>query len=135
MDELFLVGRLIFGGFFLYNGVNHFLATASMTQYAAAKGVPLPEVAVIVGGLLLLCGGLSIVLGFLPHVGLACIVVFLAGVTPAIHNFWASPAGVERTSDLVNFTKNVGLLGGTLALFGVPRPWPYSIQRRARMIA
>ena len=25
MDDLFLLGRLIFGGFFLYNGANHFL--------------------------------------------------------------------------------------------------------------
>ena len=47
MDDLFLLGRLIFGGFFLYNGANHFLMNATFVQYAAAKGVPMPEVAVM----------------------------------------------------------------------------------------
>ena len=39
MNELFLIGRLIFGGFFAYNGLNHFLSLAGTAQYAAAKGV------------------------------------------------------------------------------------------------
>jgi hypothetical protein len=37
MDDLFVVGRLIFGGFFLFNGANHFLMNAMMVQYASAK--------------------------------------------------------------------------------------------------
>jgi len=53
MDDLFLLGRLIFGGFFLYNGANHFLMNATMVQYAAAKAVPMPEVAVAVAGVLI----------------------------------------------------------------------------------
>ena len=57
MDDLFLLGRLIFGGFFLYNGANHFLMNATFVQYAAAKGVPMPEAAVIVAGVLILAGG------------------------------------------------------------------------------
>ena len=53
MDDLCLLGRLIFGGFFLYNGANHFLMNATMVQYAAAKAVPMPEVAVAVAGVLI----------------------------------------------------------------------------------
>ena len=60
MDDLFLMGRLIFGGFFLFNGANHFLMNAMMVQYASAKGVPAPEIAVAVAGVLILVGGFCV---------------------------------------------------------------------------
>lgn len=41
MAPAFLIGRLIFGGFFLYNGVNLLLTHPQATHYAAAKGVPI----------------------------------------------------------------------------------------------
>ncbi len=34
MKALFLAGRIAFGGFFVYNGVHHFLKWRSMAQYA-----------------------------------------------------------------------------------------------------
>jgi uncharacterized membrane protein len=53
MKALFLAGRVAFGGFFVYNGINHFLQWRSMAQYAAAKKVPQPKGAVLVSGALL----------------------------------------------------------------------------------
>jgi uncharacterized membrane protein YphA (DoxX/SURF4 family) len=47
MKLTFTVGRLIFGGFFIYNGITHFLRYKSYAQYAATKKVPLPEVSVL----------------------------------------------------------------------------------------
>jgi putative oxidoreductase len=88
MDDLFLLGRVIFGGFFLYNGANHFLMNATLVQYAAAKGVPMPEVAVVVAGVLLLIGGFCVLTGIEPYVGLSCIALFIVCVTPVMHNFW-----------------------------------------------
>ena len=134
MDDLFFVGRLIFGGFFAFNGATLLLTNAQSAQYAAAKGIPMPEVAVAVAGLLILAGGLSLLTGFLPHMGVGCIVLFLAVVTPTMHAFWTE-SGPERLADMINFTKNIALLGGALTMLAVPRPWPYSIERRARIAA
>jgi len=40
MKAAFFLGRAIFGGFFLYNGITHiFLKRDALAQYAAAKGV------------------------------------------------------------------------------------------------
>ena len=39
--------------------------------------------------------------------------LYLIPVTLMFHNFWASQ-GKEQTSQLVNFLKNVGLMGGLL---------------------
>jgi putative oxidoreductase len=129
MDDLFLLGRIIFGGFFAYNGANLLMTNATSAQYAAAKGVPMPEVAVAVAGLLILAGGLSILFGFLPHVGIGCVVLFLLVVTPVMHAFWTE-SGQDALADMINFTKNVALMGGALTMLGVPRPWAHSIERR-----
>jgi uncharacterized membrane protein YphA (DoxX/SURF4 family) len=99
---------------------------------AALKGVPLPEVAVLATGLLILAGGLSIIFGVVPHIGTLCIALFLVGVSPMMHNFWAVPDPTQRMAEMVNFTKNMALLGGVLMLLGVPRPWPYSLEYRRR---
>jgi putative oxidoreductase len=45
MGTLLLIGRIAFGGFFIYSGVNHFIGFAMMTQYAKLKGVPFPALA------------------------------------------------------------------------------------------
>ena len=135
MDDLFLLGRVIFGGFFLYNGANHFLMNSMMVQYAAAKGVPMPEVAVVVAGVLILVGGFCVLTGLEPYVGLSCIALFLVCVTPMMHNFWALTNPTDRLNEMGHFLKNAALLGGTLMMFTIPQPWPHSItlRRRARV--
>jgi putative oxidoreductase len=52
MKLAFLVGRITFGSFFLYN-VNHFKEREALAQYAAAKKVPAPDVAIIASGAVL----------------------------------------------------------------------------------
>ena len=132
MIVLFLVGRILLGGYFLYNGINHFLALGFMAQYAGSKGVPAPELAVLVSGLLLLVAGSSIVLGLFPKIGIACAAIFFVGVTPMMHDFWAVPAE-QQMAEMVNFTKNVALLGATLMLVAVPEPWPVGVAARRRV--
>jgi putative oxidoreductase len=123
----FLIGRVVFGGFFLYNGINQFRKLKTTAQYTAAKGVPLPEAAVALSGGALVLGGASILLGLQPKLGAAAIVTFLAGVSPVMHNFWSIEDPNQRMSEMVNFTKNMALLGAALALLGVEEPWPLSI--------
>src|SRR3954468_21464773 len=66
MRAPFLLGRLIFGGYFIVSGINHFKSKGQMTQYTAAKNVPQPEVAVSATGAALIAGGASILLGIKP---------------------------------------------------------------------
>ena len=124
----FLLGRVIFGGFFLYNGVNHFRQRKMLAQYAAAKHVPAPDVAVAASGVALLLGGASLLLGIKPKWGGLAIAGFLAGVSPSIHDFWRAQDPNQRMNDMVNFSKNMALLGGTLALMAIEEPWPASVQ-------
>ena len=127
MKATFLLGRLVFGGFFLYNGIHHLKERKNMGQYARAKNVPLAEAAVAVTGVALIAGGTSILLGVKPKLGAAAIAGFLAGVSPVMHDFWRIEDPNQRMNEMINFSKNMALIGGALSLMGIDEPWPASV--------
>jgi putative oxidoreductase len=57
-------------------------------------------------------------------------VLFLLAVSFPIHNFWAEADPAQRMADMVNFTKNMALVGATLIMAAIPQPWMYSVQAR-----
>ena len=127
MKAPFLIGRILFGGFFLYNGINHLLQRKNMANYTASKGVPSPEVAVTASAVPLIVGGSSMLLGLKPKWGAMAILGFLAGVSPIMHDFWRNQDPNERMNNMTNFAKNLALAGGALALMGVDEPWEGSV--------
>jgi uncharacterized membrane protein YphA (DoxX/SURF4 family) len=127
MKAAFLLGRLMFGGFFISAGINHFRQRKETAQYAGAKHVLFPEIAVPATGALLIAGGTSILLGVKPKLGTLAVMAFLASVSPVMHDFWKAEDPNQRQNDRINFMKNLGLLGGALALMGVEEPWPASV--------
>ena len=127
MRPLFLLGRAIFGGYFLYNGLNHFLNEQTMSQYAAAKGVAQPDAAVTTSGSMLAAGGLSVLAGVKPRQGLATIIGFLIPVSLQMHRFWEEQDPQSRMAETVNFMKNMALVGAALMLMQIDAPWPISV--------
>jgi putative oxidoreductase len=123
----FLLGRMVFGGYFIFAGLNHFKEREQMKQYAAAKGVPMPELAVTATGATMIAGGASILLGIKPKWGAAAIMGFLVGVSPIMHNFWDMEDPQQRQNDMINFTKNMALVGAGMSLMAVEEPWPASV--------
>lgn len=127
MDSAFLIGRIIFGGYWLMAALNHFKNLNHMSGYAKAKGTPLPKLAVAGTGVLLLAGGLSMLLGLYAPVGIALLIVFLLGVSVQIHSFWKVDDAQLKQIDVINFTKNMALIGALLMFLLLPRPWPMSL--------
>ncbi len=123
----FLIGRLVFGGYFLYSGIHHFVKGKEMARYAESKNVPMPDAAVAATGVALTLGGASILLGVKPKVGAVALAGFLAGVSPIMHDFWRVEDPEKRQGEMINFSKNMALLGGSLALMGMEEPWPASV--------
>ena len=112
----YFLGRAVFGGFFLYSGIHHFMERKAMAQYVDAKGVPMPDVAVTATGIALTLGGASLVLGIEPELGAVAVAGFLAGVSPLMHDFWKAEDPQRRQVEMINFSKNMALLGAALAL-------------------
>lgn len=109
MNALFLVGRVMGGGFYLFNAVNHFTKLGMMSGYAASKGIPAANVAVAVSGPLLLIAGLSLLTGYRPTLGVVALVLFFVPVTLTIHSFWTVHEPAARMGEMVNFAKNLAL--------------------------
>ena len=125
-EALFLAGRVLVGGYYVMSGVNHFTKLEMMTGYAKSKNVPLAKWAVLFSGLLLLLGGVSVLTGVYPQIGVLCLAAFFLGVSFKMHDFWAAPKE-QKMAEMINFTKNMALLGSTLMWLAVQTPWPLSL--------
>jgi putative oxidoreductase len=127
VEIAFLIGRIIAGGYYVMAAMNHFMKFNMYSGYAESKGVPAPKLAVIGSGALLLLGGLSLLLGFQPIIGVALIILFLVPTSVMMHNFWSVQDPMQKMAELVNFTKNMALIGCALMFLAIPRPWPYAL--------
>jgi uncharacterized membrane protein YphA (DoxX/SURF4 family) len=127
MDWLFLLGRILFGGFFLLAGWNHFSQLKNMAGYAQAKGVPMPQAAVAGTGALLILGGASILLGIFPMVGGILLIIFLVPTALMMHNFWALTDPQAKMMEMQNFLRNIALTGANLMLLSYSSPWPMAV--------
>lgn len=127
MIYLFLLGRVLLGGYFIMSGYNHFKNLQSYSGYTQSKGVPMPTLAVIVTGLMLVLGGLGVLLGIWVNVAILLLVLFLVFVTPKMHAYWSVTDPMQKMGERVNFYKNIGLLGAVLMLTAIPQPWIMSL--------
>ncbi|HET7477874.1 MAG TPA: DoxX family membrane protein [Rubrobacteraceae bacterium] len=127
MELLLLIGRILFGGFFIMSGINHFMKVGMISGYAGSKNVPAPGLAVMGTGVMLVLGGLSVLLGFLPVLGLLLLILFLIPTSFLMHNFWTISDPMQRAAEQVNFLKNIALTGAALALMYGAADWPLSL--------
>lgn len=127
----FMIGRMVLGLYYLLTGIIDLMNYKMLAGYAASKGVPAPEAAVIVAHLLLVLAGLCFLTGWRPALGVAAVVVFLIPVSFAMHAFWAETTPQMKQVQMINFTKNMALLGSALMFLGIPRPWPWSVESGA----
>jgi putative oxidoreductase len=130
MNIAFLTGRFIFSAYWLAAGFNHFKNIDYMTEYSRTKGVPAPKLAVAGSGVLLLVGGLSFLLGICPVIGIWLVIVFLLGASFVIHRYWQIEDPKMRQMEMINFSKNMALVGALLMMLLLPRPWPMSVRLR-----
>lgn len=130
MDIVFLIGRIIVGGYYLLNAANHFNLfgqTGGLVAWAGSKGVPAPKPLVFVAGVLLAIAGVTILTGFMPTIGVIALVVFFLPVTYKMHDFWIEQDQGAKWNQIHQFIKNVGLLGSALMFLAIPQPWPFSL--------
>jgi len=132
-DVLLLLGRVLFASLFIMSGYNHLANVEGLGQYAASGGVPAPKVAVVVTGVMILVGGISILLGYEPAIGAVLLAVFLIPVAIIMHRFWGLTDAAMAQSQRIHFWKNIAMAGAALMIYYFatvyPGPWPYSLGR------
>lgn len=116
-EWLFLAGRILFSAVFVFSGLGHFMQLDEMTEYAAQKGVPAPKLMIVVTGVVLLLGGLSILFWTQVIVGAWLLAGFLLLAAFTVHDFWAVEDPQQAQVEMQQFMKNVALAGAAIVFY------------------
>ena len=54
----------------------------------------------------------------------------MLGTTFPMHNFWAVSDPQMKHAEMINFLKNMAIVGALLLLLAIPQPWPFSLASR-----
>lgn len=133
MDKILsLVGRIMLAVIFIWSGLGKLVEPSMAAGAIAAKGLPASHALAILCGLIELAGGLLVLFGFLTHWASLILFLYMIPVTFVVHDFWVAN-GPARTTQEINFMKNLAIMGGLLTLFEAG-PGSLSLDRRRHSI-
>lgn len=110
---LLVSGRVLLSVIFLLSGLGKIIDWDGNAQAMASQGMPLIPLLLIGAIITELVGGLSVLLGWKARWGALLLFLYLIPTTLIFHNFWAF-TGAEMQTQLVNFLKNLSIMGGLL---------------------
>jgi putative oxidoreductase len=109
-----VLGRILLCAIFLMSAVgNDIPEFKKTTEKMESIGVPYAQVMLAGAIVFLIAGSLSVILGYKAHFGATLLFVFLVLATYYFHAFWKE-AGEAQQVQMINFTKNVALMGAML---------------------
>lgn len=117
MDELWLIGRILFCALFIASGIGQLVDLEGSTRYATAKGIGPARTGVIASAVALIIGGVSVLFGIWGDLGALLLVITLIPLTFLMHQFWAERDPISKQTELSMFMKNIALIGGCVLLF------------------
>jgi putative oxidoreductase len=114
-DEALLVARILLAVLFLVFGWGKLTDYSGTVAYMTQSGVPLPSVAALVG-VFEFFGAIALILGVWTR-PLAVLFAFFTLAAGLIgHRYWTM-TGADRFMNMINFYKNVSLMGGFFLLY------------------
>jgi uncharacterized membrane protein YphA (DoxX/SURF4 family) len=118
MKLVSLLSRVAIGAPFVWLGYKAVEDPGMRVKMAVDFGIPeeFGDLAVRANGAAMVLGGLSVITGVLPKLGAAGVVASMIPTTLAAHSFWNDTDPKQRQANTVQFLKNVGMMGGLLAV-------------------
>ncbi|NCT69247.1 MAG: DoxX family protein [Rhodanobacteraceae bacterium] len=127
-DELILLARVLLVLLFVIFGWDKLIDFGGTIKYMASLGLPFPPLAAAVVVVAEFFFGLAILLGFQTRLLALLLALYTLGTALIGHHFWTMADG-ERMANMINFYKNLSIIGGLLLLC-VTGAGRYSIDRR-----
>lgn len=131
MSWLLLLGRVLSGGYFVLAGLDHFTGGGRFSALVTAGGVPVSPALVMISGAFLVLGGVSLLLGLAPRIGLALLLLYWVPAAFTLSAFWAAP-DEARLAMTGQFGLFACLIGACFALLALPVPWAFSVDELLR---
>jgi putative oxidoreductase len=118
MDELWLLGRILYCSLFIAAGIGQLVDLDGSTRYAESRGIESgARAGVVASAIAFIVGGLSIVLGIWGDLGALLLIITLIPLTFLMHKFWAERDPLDRQTQLSMFMKNIALIGAAVLIF------------------
>ena len=114
-NTLSLIGRALIALLFIPAGFSKIGGFTGTAGYIASKGLPLPEVGVVIAIVIELGAGLMLLAGFGTRIAALALAAFTLVATFIFHNYWGVPAEQQMVQQLM-FFKNIAVVGGLLTL-------------------
>ena len=127
-NELLLVARILLMVLFVKFGWSKLTDFSGTVAYMAKTGAPVPMLAAIVAIVMELAVAFSIVVGFYARPLAIVIAIYTFGTAIIAHHYW-NMTGMAQSANMVNFYKNLSIIGGLL-LLSVTGPGKYSLDRK-----
>lgn len=105
---------------FIWLGYEALIAPGARVAMTAKLHIPRPDLAVRFNGAAMVAGGLGVATGLLWQAAAIGLVISLIPTTIAGHAFWAESDPKARKANRIQFLKNLGLMGGLLAVALAP---------------
>lgn len=125
-----LVGRVFLALIFVISGFGKIASFSGVAGYMASKGLPAPQLLLVLAILIEAGGGLMLILGWQARLAALAIFLFVIPTTLIFHNFWAVDAA-QFQNQMNHFLKNVCILGGLLYVMAYG-PGPLSLDSKGR---
>ena len=123
-------GRILLALIFVVSGFAKIGGFEGTAGYIASKGLPLPQLGVVIAIIIELGAGILLLVGWQARWAGTALFLFVVPTTLIFHNFWAVDAA-QVQDQMIHFMKNLCIMGGMLYVmaFGAG---PLSVDNRKR---
>lgn len=127
-DEVLLIARILLVILFIWGGWGKLSGFSDTATEMASVGLPIPTVAAAVAVILEFFVGIAILFGFFTRPLALLLAIYTLATAFIGHHYWTM-TGTAHTANMINFYKNVSIMGGFL-LLALTGPGKYSIDRK-----
>ncbi len=126
-DAILLVARVLMMVLFILFGWSKLTGFSAAEAYMASTGAPVPALAATIAIVMELLVGIAIVVGVFTRPLAVLLALYTLGTAFIGHHYWTQ-TGMEQYVNMVNFYKNISIIGGLLLLV-VTGPGRYSFDK------
>lgn len=105
---------MLISSVFISAGLSKLLQPAQTARYMESKKVPMVPVALGAAAALEIGAGASLLLGYRHRAAAGLLAAFLVPTSLLMHDFWNEKEAQGRQMQVVNFLKNLAIVGGLL---------------------